>query len=116
MPGSQSQFTSIGGQAVIEGVMMRSPHFIAVAVRKPNQRIVIRQLPYSSWSKKFPILKKPILRGVATLLESMIQGIDALNYSANIAVEEENKGEKLSPWAIALSIGTAILLGMGLFV
>jgi uncharacterized protein YqhQ len=111
-----SQFTSIGGQAVIEGVMMRSPHFIAVAVRKPNQRILIRNLPYSGWSQRYPVLRKPVLRGVATLLESMIQGIDALNFSANIAVEEESPGQKLSPWAIGISIFSALALGMGLFV
>jgi uncharacterized protein YqhQ len=110
------QFTSIGGQAVIEGVMMRSPHFIAVAVRKSDQKIVIRFLPYSGWSEKFPVLKKPVLRGVVTLLESMIQGIDALSYSANVTAGSENSDEKLSNWAIASSIFTAFVLGMGLFV
>ena len=112
-----TQFTSIGGQAVIEGVMMRSPHFIAVAVRKPDQKIVIKNLPYTSFSKKYPIMKKPILRGVATLLESMIQGIDALSYSANIAAAD-GSGEQteLSNWAIVSSIATALVLGMGLFV
>lgn len=110
------QFTSIGGQAVIEGVMMRSPHYIAVAVRRSNQKIVIRNLPYSGISQKFPILRKPILRGVVTLLESMVQGIDALSYSANIAADTEDQGEELSSWAIAVSILTAFALGMGLFV
>jgi len=110
------QFTSIGGQAVIEGVMMRSPHFIAVAVRKPNQKIVIRYLPYSSVSQRFPFLKKPILRGVTTLVESMVQGIDALSFSANIAADAEGSGEELSQWAIAGSIATAFVFGMGLFV
>jgi len=111
-----TQFTSIGGQAVIEGVMMRSPHFVAVAVRKPNQKIVIRNLPYASWLKRNKILGKPVLRGVATLLESMLQGIDALSYSAHVATEGEGKGEELSSWAIAGSVFTAFLLGMGLFV
>jgi uncharacterized protein YqhQ len=83
------QFTSIGGQAVIEGVMMRSPHFIAVAVRKPNQKIVIRNLPYAGWTKRLPILRRPILRGVSTLLESMVQGIDALSFSATLATQDE---------------------------
>lgn len=111
-----SQFTSIGGQAVIEGVMMRSPHFIAVAVRKPNQRIVIKQLPYSGISQRIPFLRKPILRGVVTLVESMIQGIDSLSFSANIAAEVDNQGEELSKLAIAGSIATAFVLGMSLFV
>jgi uncharacterized protein YqhQ len=111
-----SQFTSIGGQAVIEGVMMRSPHFIAVAVRRSNKRIVIRNLPYFGMSAKLRFLRKPVLRGVVTLLESMIQGIDALSYSANIAADTQDKGEELSGWAIAGSISTAFVLGMGLFV
>ncbi len=110
------QFTSIGGQAVIEGVMMRSPHFIAVAVRRPNQKIVIKNLPYQSVSSKYPILKRPVLRGVVMLIESMVQGIDSLSYSANIAADEEDTGEQLSGWAIAGSIATALALGMGLFV
>lgn len=113
---NSGQFTSIGGQAVIEGVMMRSPHFVAVAVRKPDQKIVIRNLPYVSFTQKAPLLKKPMLRGVATLLESMFQGIEALSYSANIAAEAETPGEELSNWAIMGSIFTAFLLGMGLFV
>jgi len=110
------QFTSIGGQAVIEGVMMRSPHFIAVAVRRSNQRIVIRSFPFFGVAQKFPFLRKPILRGVVTLVESMVQGIDALSYSANIAVDSEEKGEDLSALAITGSILSALVLGMGLFV
>ena len=81
-------FTSIGGQAVIEGVMMRSPHFIAVAVRKPDQRNRHQEssLP-RHWSQPHSSFEKTtILRGVVTLLiESMVQGVDALSYSANIA-------------------------------
>ena len=110
------EFTSIGGQAIIEGVMMRSPHFVAIAVRKPNQKIVIRNLPYSSWTSKVPLLKRPMLRGVATLLESLFQGIDALSYSANVAAEAESPGQDLSTWAIAGSILMAFVMAMGLFV
>lgn len=111
-----TQFTSIGGQAVIEGVMMRSPHFIAVAVRKPNQKIVIRNTPYLGIAYRFPFLKKPILRGVVTLIESMVQGMDALGYSANVAAAEEEKGEELSNWAIVGSMAMAFVMGIGLFV
>jgi uncharacterized protein YqhQ len=116
MKESSTQFTSIGGQAVIEGVMMRSPRFIAVAVRKPDRRIVIFQKRYQSLGQKYPVLKKPILRGVVTLLESMVQGVDALSYSANIASDIENTGEEISPWAMAGSLFTAIVFGLGLFV
>ncbi len=110
------KFTSIGGQAVIEGVMMRSPNFVSVAVRKPNGKIVIKHRPYQSVAQKYPLLKKPVLRGVVMLVESMVQGIDALSYSANVASSEEEKGEPLSFWAIAGSIASAFILGMGLFV
>jgi uncharacterized protein YqhQ len=118
MPESKNapKFTSIGGQAIIEGVMMRSPHFMAIAVRKPNGKIVIKHRPYESVAQKYPILKKPVLRGVVMLVESMVQGIDALSYSANIASAEEEKGEPLSFWAIAGSIASAFVMGMGLFV
>src|SRR5277367_3899403 len=97
-----SRFTSIGGQAVIEGVMMRSPHYIAVAVRKPSNKIVIRNLPYKSVAERFPIFKKPVLRGIVMLFESMVQGIEALSYSANVAALEGDssaKSEELSTWA-----------------
>lgn len=111
------QYTSIGGQAVIEGVMMRSPNFIAVAVRKPDGGIAVRTSPYVSWLSKFPILKKPVLRGVFVLLESMIQGMEALSFSAQFASEEDAKeSEKLSKLAIATSMVFAIALGLGLFV
>jgi uncharacterized protein YqhQ len=122
-----TRFTSIGGQAVIEGVMMRSPHYIAVAVRKPSRKIVIRNFPHRSVAERFSFLKKPVLRGVVMLFESMVQGIQALSYSANVAAmaeaelnspkpSEGGKTEELSTWAIALSIGSALVLGMGLFV
>ena len=119
-PGGSPQFTSIGGQAVIEGVMMRSPHFIAVAVRKPNQKILIRNLPYQGVSARIPLLRKPVMRGVVMLIESMVQGIDSLTFSANVAAVEgegeEAPGEEISGWAMAGSILSALVLGMGLFV
>lgn len=110
-------YTSIGGQAVIEGVMMRSPHFIAVAVRKPNKKIAIRSARFVSIGEKFPFLKKPGLRGVVTLVESMVQGMDSLGYSAGIAsTEPETQKQELSKGAIAFSMAFAFLFGMGLFV
>lgn len=108
------QYTSIGGQAVLEGVMMRSPHYIAVAVRKSNGKIALKSKRFEGIQARVPFLKKPILRGVVTLAESMIQGIQALSYSASIAGEQEQ--EELSSWAIGSSIAFAFLLAMGLFV
>lgn len=110
------QFTSIGGQAVIEGVMMRSPHFIAIAVRKANQRISIRNSPYVSISQRYSFFRKPILRGVVALLESMLQGFEALSYSASIAADSEESDAELSNLAIAGSLVIALVFGMGLFV
>lgn len=121
MSDSAPLYTSIGGQAVIEGVMMRSPRFITVAVRRPDHKIVIQHEPYIGIAQRVKWLRKPILRGVVMLIESMVQGMNALTYSANIAAVDEKekangKSEALSSGAIALSIGTAMLFGMGLFV
>lgn len=109
------QYTSIGGQAVLEGVMMRSPHFVATAVRTPTGSVKIRSARFESISSRIPFFKKPVIRGVVTLIESMIQGIHSLSFSATIASEEE-QGEPISQWAIAGSMLTAFALGMALFV
>lgn len=128
------QYASIGGQAVIEGVMMRSPNAFVVAVRKPDGEIRLRRDQWYGLSNKLTFMKKPFLRGVLTLIETMANGIVSLNYSANIAMEEENKKaaqekgmsveeyektkkskEKVS-WETYLSIGVSFLFGIGLFV
>lgn len=120
MENSPVKFTSIGGQAVLEGVMMRSPHFIAVAVRRgESKKIVIKYDPYSTVLKKYPLLSKPILRGVATLVESMIQGMGALSFSAEIGSEgasSTDPAEKLSKTEIFSSMVFAFGMGMVLFV
>ncbi len=112
---SAEKFTSIGGQAVLEGVMMKSPNFVAVAVRKPDHKIIVKFDPYKPWSKSFPILSKPFLRGIVTLVESMIHGMKALSYSAKMSGQEENQ-EEISSFAIASSMAFAFVMGMGLFV
>ena len=81
---------AIGGQAVIEGVMMRSPHSFAVAVRRPDGSIVVREEAWLSFSERFPFLKWPLLRGANMLIESMANGLSALNFSAQEAMPEEN--------------------------
>ena len=65
---------SVGGQAVIEGVMMRGPKKVAVAVRQPNGEIAVDVNPVNSIRDKYPILKKPLLRGVIALFESLYDG------------------------------------------
>ena len=92
----------VGGQAVIEGVMMRAPHSYAVVVRKANGEIVSKSELLPALSVKYPILKLPVLRGSAVLIQSMVLGIKALNFSANVAFHEaesdspdESKAEPL---------------------
>lgn len=81
----------IGGQAVIEGVMMKAPHSYAVAVRRPDSQIVAKSERLPVLSEKYPLLKLPVLRGSAVLIQSMILGIKALNFSANVAFHEAEK-------------------------
>ena len=103
----------IGGQAVIEGVMMKGPENIATAVREPSGCIVLRVEPVHSISEKFPILKKPLLRGVVALGEALVYGLKALSFSAQAAGEE---GEELSVKEIALTMAAAFGLAVLLFV
>lgn len=104
---------SVGGQAVIEGVMMRGPGKIAVAVRKPDGEIAVDLKPAGSISDRYPILKKPFLRGVVSLVESLGYGMKALSFSAQVSGDEES-GEALSSLemagTIAVSVGLAVLL------
>ncbi|PYQ32537.1 MAG: hypothetical protein DMF57_12750, partial [Acidobacteria bacterium] len=72
----------IGGQAVLEGVMMRSLTGYSVAVRQPNGGVAIRKDRLVSIAKKYPFLKFPVIRGSVVLIQSLILGIRALNYSA----------------------------------
>jgi len=100
-----------GGQAVIEGVMMRGPDSRAVAVRRPDQTIVVDQKPVGSLTKRVPVLKWPMVRGVVVLVESLVLGIDALTYSANQAAgEEEELTAKEIVVTISVALGLAVLL------
>ena len=81
----------VGGQAVIEGVMMRAPHSYAVAVRRPDGQIVSKSERLPVLADKYPLLKLPVLRGSAVLIQSMVLGIKALNFSANVVFHEAEK-------------------------
>ncbi|MEK7673472.1 MAG: DUF1385 domain-containing protein [Patescibacteria group bacterium] len=81
---------AVGGQAVIEGVMMRSPKSITIAVRKPNGEISVKKRHYRTLTQRFKWLNIPILRGMVNLIEMMIVGSDAINYSANESMTEED--------------------------
>lgn len=79
----------VGGQAIIEGVMMRSKHAIAMAVRRKKGDITEKQEPFVSYTKRNKLLGLPIIRGFVQLVESLVLGISALNYSADVAMEDE---------------------------
>ncbi|MGI6404949.1 MAG: DUF1385 domain-containing protein [Syntrophaceticus sp.] len=103
-----------GGQAVIEGVMMRGPDKMATAVRVGDE-IVIHQEKITSWSDSFSILKWPFIRGTIVLIESMVIGIRTLNLSAYL-VSEGDEDENLTPLEMGLTVALAILIAVGLFI
>lgn len=85
--------TLVGGQAVMEGVMMRAPHSYCVAVRRASGEIVTEQEPLAKVSEKYPLFKYPLLRGCGTLGQAMWLGVKALRFSANVAMEDEKAAE-----------------------
>lgn len=103
----------VGGQAVIEGVMMRGPKLTATAVRDPQGEIQVEANPVNSITERFPILKKPMLRGSVSLVESLIIGMKSLSYSAQMAGEED---EKLTDKELAGTIVFALVLASILFI
>lgn len=104
----------IGGQAVMDGVMMRNGDVYGVAVRKPDGDIMAQRLPWRTALKK-KWLRTPFIRGFPILLETMINGVNALNLSARLSFGEE-MGEASSSWHLALTIGLAIAVALGIFV
>ena len=102
----------VGGQAVIEGVMMRTPGAYAIAVRKADGTIVNTAATLPKWSDKYPILKLPVLRGGAVLVQSMGLGIKALNYSAAEAFEEVEEAEAEE---VKIALTPAVIEGEGDF-
>ncbi|MEG1742165.1 MAG: DUF1385 domain-containing protein, partial [Acetivibrio sp.] len=87
--------SGIGGQAVIEGVMMKNQDVYAIAVRKPDKTIDVKKEEYVSIQKKYKFTKLPIIRGVVSFVESMVIGMKTLTYSASFFEEEETKPTKL---------------------
>ncbi|HEV2829377.1 MAG TPA: DUF1385 domain-containing protein [Pyrinomonadaceae bacterium] len=102
----------VGGQAVIEGVMMRTPNAYAVAVRKADGTIVNISARLPKWSDKYPLLKLPVLRGSAVLVQSMGLGIKALNYSANEAFGDAQEAEAKE---MKVALTPAVIEGEGDF-
>jgi len=104
----------VGGQAVMEGVMMRSPHAWGIAVRKPSGEIVTHSEPLDRPSEKHKWMGWPIVRGVMTLGHAMSLGFRALRFSANAALEElpaneQGKKVEISGWIAGLNIAFSVL-------
>ncbi len=96
--------TLVGGQAVLEGVMMRSPHAWAIACRKPSGEVVTMSEPLDRPSEKHTWMAWPIIRGVMTLGYAMSLGYRALRFSANVAIEEVMQGETDHGEAVATAV------------
>ncbi len=112
--------STYGGQALIEGVMIRGQTCVSMAVRRPNGEILVETQPIG-WRWARTIRRIPFVRGVIVLSEMLVVGTRALIFSANVASEEENKGGAdegpggLSSWAVASSVAVSLLLAIAIF-
>jgi uncharacterized protein YqhQ len=106
---SGEETTLVGGQAVLEGVMMRAPHSYAITVRKSNGEYATDQQAIPRMSEKYPIFKYPILRGLGTLGQAMQLGFKALTFSTNVMVEELDPESKEKPAPAWMGVVQAIL-------
>lgn len=104
-----------GGQAVIEGVMMRGPEGIATAVRV-GEEIVIHKENVTPWTEAFSFFKWPLVRGTIVLFESLVIGIQTLSLSASLVSGEDEEEESLGVWEIAFTVLFAMLFAIGLFI
>jgi uncharacterized protein YqhQ len=107
---------TVGGQAVVEGVMMRAPAATSVAVRRADGSLVVRVRAASRLAAQHPVLKSPGLRGVAVLLETLVDGMSALSFAAEQALPEgEKPAGPAGPWALALTLAISLSFGVFLF-
>lgn len=110
--------TLVGGQAVMEGVMMRSPNSYCVAVRKPNGELVTEESPLSRLSDRYPAFKWPVLRGLGTLGQAMWLGMRALKFSTNCALADEaptKENEKSGSWMMTVNVIFSLLFFITLY-
>ena len=107
----------VGGQAVLEGVMMRGVSTWAVAVRNPEGQVELSSEPLVPWARRHRLWRVPVLRGVVALGESLKIGFRALAISANAQMEEDDEGEKeeIGGWVWGLTIVFSLALSIGLF-
>lgn len=115
-----NQNLQYGGQAVIEGVMMRSPRYFAVACRAPDGQIVLKLEDLAnSWLSRLHWLNRPFLRGTLALMDAMALGIRALRFSADVQLEEQTQTvqqKRINDIAVGSTMIVGLLVGLGLFV
>jgi uncharacterized protein YqhQ len=102
----------VGGQAVLEGVMMRGVSTWAVAVRKESGEIDVQSFPLVSWTKRHRVLRWPIIRGVVALVESLKIGFNALNISANAQLPEDEEPISGGMWVATMVVALAFAVGL----
>lgn len=112
--------SNIGGQAVMEGVMMKNEDRYAVAVRKPDQEITVKVEEYQSFIKNKKILSLPFIRGVFNFIDSMVLGMKTLTYSAEFFMDEEEEEQEKEPKKgdsilMGLTVAFSIVMAVGIF-
>jgi uncharacterized protein YqhQ len=107
--------TLVGGQAVMEGVMMRSPHSYCVAVRKADGEIATQESPLPRLSDRHPIFKLPVIRGLGTLGSAMWLGMRALKFSADCAIGETTEKKESGSVAMMLQVLFSLVFMIGLY-
>jgi uncharacterized protein YqhQ len=109
--------TLVGGQAVMEGVMMRAPHSYCVSVRKPSGEIVSEEMPVERMSEKYPWMKYPMLRGLGTLGQAMSLGMKALKFSANAALDDgsSEKPTEVPAWIMTVQVIFSLVFFIALY-
>ena len=112
--GKKEPSLAFGGQAVMEGVMIRSKDHLVICVRQPNDEIVTKNEELHSLSEKYRFLKLPFLRGILALFETLYSGIKGIYFSANAAFGDDEE-ESLNPKEIAVVVAVAICLSVLLF-
>jgi uncharacterized protein YqhQ len=105
----------VGGQAVLEGVMMRGVSTWSVAVRTPEGGIDVTSEPLVSWAKRHRVLRLPVVRGVVALGESLKIGFRALQLAANAQLTGEDKSEEVSRASWVVAVAGALVIAIGLF-
>ena len=121
------KYSGIGGQAVIEGVMMRNGKQCAVAVRKPDGEIEVKKEPVTSLRDRYAIARVPVIRGIVSFVESLSSGMKTLNYSASFYEEEDYEpgkveqfftkifGDKLESVLMGITMVISVILALGIF-